>query len=122
MSDRFSIGDPNSGYVFGKRVNSTNDGAAMWAKCHSGEGSADVNDAIVSPQTNGDVITGVSKNDANITGVSDKPSITKIDTIAKSRSQYSARDRNKADMVRRFQQVAGFPSNATMIHAVISNI
>ena len=102
MSDRFSISDPNSGYVFGKRVpdNSNDDGAAMWAKCHSGEGSADVNDAIVSPQTNGVVITGVSKNDANITGVSDNPSITKIDIIVKSRSQYSARDRNKADMVR----------------------
>ena len=63
-------------------------------------GFADVNDANVSPQTYGVGITGVSENDANITGVSDKHSITKIDTIAKSRLQYSARDRNKADMVK----------------------
>ena len=50
-SDKFSIGDPNSGYVFGKRVpdNGTNDGATMWAKCHIGEGSVEVNDAIVPP-------------------------------------------------------------------------
>ena len=102
----------------------------MWAKCHIGEGSADVNDAIVPPQTTGIVTTGVSKNGANNTGVSDDLSIAKIDTIAKSRSQYSvsanntgvsddlyiakidtiaksrsqysARDQNKADVVRRW--------------------
>jgi len=66
----------------------------MWAKCHIGEGSADVNDAIVPPQTTGDVTTGVSKNGANNTGVSDDLSIAKIDTIAKIRSQYSVSANN----------------------------
>jgi len=67
-----------------------------------------VNDAIVPPQTSGVVTTRVSKNGANNIGVSDDLSIAKIDTIAKSRSQYSARDQNKADVVRRFQQGALF--------------
>ena len=72
--------------------------------------SSGVNDVFIESSTG-----------ANNAGVSDDLSIAKIDTIAKSRSQYSARDQNKADVVRRFQQVAGFPSNATMIHAMLSN-
>ena len=44
-----------------------------------------------------------------------------IKTIEDSHRKYSKRDQIKADAVRRFQQIAGFPSDATIIHSVNTN-
>ena len=54
---------------------------------------------------------------AKITGV-DKPV---IDTIKYSRSRFTKRDQLKADRVRRFKHVAGFPSDETLIYSCSTN-
>ena len=44
-----------------------------------------------------------------------------IETLEDSKKQFSKRDRLKAELVRRFQHVAGVPSDATLIHLVTTN-
>ena len=44
-----------------------------------------------------------------------------IDTVKKSRARFSRRDQLRADRVRRLQHVAGFPSDETLTHSVVTN-
>ena len=44
-----------------------------------------------------------------------------IDTIEKSKQRFSKRDRDRAETVRRFQHVAGHPSNNTLMYAAATN-
>jgi hypothetical protein len=44
-----------------------------------------------------------------------------IDTIEKSKRRFTKRDQIKASMVRRFQHVAGHPSDSTLIYAAATN-
>ena len=53
----------------------------------------------------------------NMTGVTDEA----IDTVENSKKRFSARDQKKALSVRRFQHVAGHPSDGTLIYAAVTN-
>lgn len=44
-----------------------------------------------------------------------------IDTVAKSKNNFSARDQQKAKLVRCFQHVSGHPSNKTLIYSATTN-
>jgi hypothetical protein len=58
----------------------------------------------------------------NVTGV---PAATDlkdaIDTVEKSKQNFSKRDQNRADRVRRFQHVAAHPSDETIIYSAMTN-
>ena len=57
--------------------------------------------------------------DLNLIGVFNEELLIK--TIEESRKKFSKRDQIKADSVTRFQYVAGFPANSTIIHSVNTN-
>lgn len=44
-----------------------------------------------------------------------------IDTIKKSRGEFSERDNKKADAARRLQHVSGHPSDSTLVYSLITN-
>ena len=67
--------------------------------------------------------------DVNLTGVDNDFGPTTlnvedkspIDTLEASKKRFSKRDQLKAELVRRFQHVAGVPSDETIIHSVNTN-
>jgi hypothetical protein len=89
----FGIG--KSGYIFGKKLidNNVDGGKDM---CRSVHGTIENAEAFV------------SMDDA-------------IDTITKSKNNFSKRDQLKASRVRRFQHVAAHPSDETLIYSAMTN-
>ncbi|OEU11892.1 hypothetical protein FRACYDRAFT_245012 [Fragilariopsis cylindrus CCMP1102] len=92
----FGIG--KDGYVFGKHItdNNVSSGNNMFNSIH---GTIENADAFVS-----------------IDDVDDA-----IDTITKSKNNFSKRDQSKAMRVRRFQHVAAHPSDDTLIYSAMTN-
>ncbi|OEU10337.1 hypothetical protein FRACYDRAFT_247347 [Fragilariopsis cylindrus CCMP1102] len=92
----FGIG--KDGYVFGKRIidNNVSNGNDMFKSIH---GTVENAAAFVS-----------------IDNVDDA-----IDTITKSKNNFSKRDQSKATRVRRFQHVAAHPSDDTLIYSAMTN-
>ena len=57
----------------------------------------------------------------NITGVPETDVSDAIDTIKKSKQNFSTRDQQRANRVRRFQHVAAHPSDDTIIYSAMTN-
>jgi hypothetical protein len=57
----------------------------------------------------------------NITGVTENKVNDAIDTVEKSKQNFSKRDQLRASRVRRFQHVAAHPSDATIIYSAMTN-
>ena len=64
-----------------------------------------------------------NRSDDECTGVRDMLVDTQdtIETVTASKKRFSKRDQLKAETVRRFQHVAGVPSDATIFHSVTTN-
>ena len=92
----FGIG--KDGYIFGKKItdNNVSNGKDM---CKSIHGTIENAKAFVS-----------------INNVDDA-----IDTVTKSKNNFSKRDQSKASRVRRFQHVAAHPSDDTLIYSAMTN-
>ena len=58
----------------------------------------------------------------DITGVTNVVEEPAIDMVADIRKNFSKQDQVKLSIVQRFQFVAGFPSNYTIMHSVITNM
>ena len=59
--------------------------------------------------------------DNDVTGVTNVVEEPDTDILADILKSFSKQDQVKVGTVRRFQHVAGFPSNSTIIHSVITN-
>jgi len=109
----FDIDPDNSNQVFGRKLvdNLTDKGNNM---CHVGysENDSDID------RDNGS--TGVSNVDNKTTGVTGEEEPA-IGIIKDSRKRFSKRDQVKANVVKRFQHVAGFPADFTLIYSVNTN-
>jgi hypothetical protein len=92
-TEYFGIG--KSGYIFGKKIVDNNVGGGK-DMCRSIHGTIENAKAFV------------SIDDA-------------IDTITKSKNNFSKRDQSKASRVRRFQHVAAHPSDETLIYSSMTN-
>ena len=118
------IDKKTNGCFFGREIpdNETNFGMAM---CHT----------MISDTFDEGIGVDGRHDDESITGVIEANTVehptivhnvnndeeVAIVTLEDSKKRFSKRDRLKAELVRRFQHVAGVPSDATLIHLVTTN-